>query len=528
MRGDVDTIKERLDIGEVVGQYVKLEKAGKNLKGRCPFHNEKTASFFVSPDRQSFYCFGCGAKGDIFTFVGELEGLDFKATLKLLAERAGVELTYVRPEVKTEKDKIFAVLEDAALYFESNLRESAEAKKYLLSRGITDESMKTWRLGFVPEEWRLLYAHLTSLGYSKEILFKAGLIKQSEEHKDKEPYDIFRGRLIFPLFDPSGRVIALSGRALMKEAEPKYLNSPDTVLFNKSEILYGLDKAKDEVRKKNYAVLVEGQMDLVLSHQAGVKNTVASSGTAFTQAHLERLKRLSARIILAFDGDTAGKKAAEKSTILALSLGMEVKVAELPEGKDPADLVGESQDKWKDVLRESKHAIEIFLGEILKNEKDARKVGKAIERSILPLIALLSSAIERAHFVSLIAKRSGIREEVLWEDLKRIKTPHIQKAKDAESENEAQQAETSTARERIEERLAEALLWQKELPESSSERIALEKEVAELTDRLSLALLEEEIVGLKVAIAEGQVGDAAVRRIEELARKRDEERRKLM
>ncbi len=526
MGGDVGTIKERLDIAEVIGSYVKLEKSGRSLKGRCPFHNEKTASFFVSQERQNYYCFGCGAKGDIFTFIEEVEGLDFKATLRLLAERAGVELEHIRPEAKSEKDRLYAALEDAMLFFESHLEKSVEAKKYVLSRGVTAESSKVWHLGYAPDEWRLLMTHLMELGYTKEVLSKAGLIRQSENHKDKEPYDTFRGRIIFPIFDASGRVIAFSGRAL-GEVEPKYLNSPDTVLFTKSEVLYGLDKAKDEIRKKNYAVLVEGQMDLVLSHQAGVRNTVASSGTAFTQAHLERLKRLSQRIILAFDGDLAGAKAAEKSAALALSLGMEVKVARLPAGKDPADMVREGGEEWKNVLRESKHAIEIFLSDMLETEADPRKVGKAIERKLLPLVALLSSAIERSHFVSIIAKRSSIREEIIWEDLKRVKMP-VLGVVPVENEGIAVEHDILSIKDRIEERLKEIEEWKKELTQTSPEQERLAKEEVELKRRMNIVHIEEEIAGLKSAMATGKVGEAAMKKIEELSRKRDEEQRNMM
>lgn len=429
MGGNVESIKERLDVAEVLGGYIKLEKAGANFKAKCPFHSEKTASFFISPARQSYYCFGCGAKGDIFTFVEEMEGTDFRGALKILADRAGVELKFERGESKSDKDKLYTVLEEATQFFEKELKKSKEALKYLEGRGVLDETIKSFRLGFVPDEWRALRGHLNSLGYADDVLTRAGLIKAKSAEGGspdpqsgfREPYDTFRGRLIFPLFDPRGEVIAFSGRALAKDTEPKYLNSPDTPLFTKSEVLYGYDKAREEIRRKDYAVLVEGQLDLVLSHQAGVKNTVASSGTAFTLAHLDKLKKVSPRIILAFDGDQAGEKAAERSAALALSLGMEVKIAELPEGRDPADLVKEDGELWKEVLRSSKPAIEIFLDMVLKEEKDQRKAGKVIEKKILPLLALVQSAMERSHFVSMIAKRTGIREEVIVEDLRRVK-----------------------------------------------------------------------------------------------------------
>ncbi|OHB13457.1 MAG: DNA primase [Candidatus Zambryskibacteria bacterium RIFCSPLOWO2_12_FULL_45_14] len=493
MRGSVDTIKEKLDIREIVSQYVKLEKAGQSFKARCPFHNEKTPSFFVSPVRQSFYCFGCGAKGDIFTFVQEIEGLEFREALKFLAERAGVELEYQRGESKTEKDKLFGVLEEATSFFEKELTGNKPALAYITSRGINEETIKKWRIGYASGEWRLLYSHLQSLGYDKEVILKAGLVKLKE---GGEPYDVFRDRIIFPLSDQNGRVIAFSGRAFSKETEPKYLNSPDTALFTKSEVLYGLDKAKESIRKQDYAVLVEGQMDLVLSHQAGVLNTVAASGTAFTQAHLERLRRLSSRIILAFDGDSAGEKAAEKASELGISLGFEVKVADVPEGEDPAEIVKKNPQEWKEVLRQSLPAVEFFFNKIEGKEKDRRKLGKQIEKKILPMIKLVRSAIEQSHFVSMLSKRTGIKEEILWEDLRRVERK--QDPRRIEEPRLDKKVPILSQREQIEERLTEIELWRKELPES------FKKEEIELMDNLSGIILHENLSQLSIELSRAE------------------------
>ena len=236
MSDSVEKIKERLGIVEVVGGYLKLEKAGKNLKARCPFHNEKTPSFFVSPDRGSFYCFGCGAKGDIFSFVEQFEGLDFKGALKLLAERAGVRLEYERSSLSTDKsgrEKLFQVLEKAADYFEANLKLNDEARNYLKKRGLTEKTITTFRLGFAPDEWRSLLTHLKSDKFSESVLEKAGLIKKGETGGNY--YDRFRGRIIFPIADSAGRIVGFSGRILSgKPDDAKYLNSPETELFVKS------------------------------------------------------------------------------------------------------------------------------------------------------------------------------------------------------------------------------------------------------------------------------------------------------
>ena len=506
MRGNVDTIKERLDIAEVISGYVKLQKAGISFKACCPFHKEKTPSFYVSPARQSFYCFGCGAKGDIFSFVETMEGLDFRGALKILADKAGVEIETVRSsESRTEKDKIFEALEEATKFFEKKLIENKQAQDYLLLRGLESETVKNWRVGYAPREWRELYEYLQSLGYDKSIILKAGLAKTSEEKVNNAPYDVFRDRIVFPLSDVNGRVIAFSGRALAKETEPKYLNSPDTVLFTKSEVLYGLDKAKDPVRKKDYTVLVEGQIDLVLSHQAGVSNTVASSGTAFTRLHLERLKRFSSRIILAFDGDLAGEKAAEKASELGISLGLEVKVAKLPENMDPADVIAKDSKIWKDILRESLPSVEFFFNKISMSEKDPRKLGKQIEKKILPMIKLMGSAIEQSHFVSMISKRTGIKEEILWEDLKKIKKADVDvvSAPSVQTEKEVEKISLIPHREQIEERLSEIRLWSKELRESKDE-VLLKKEESELVDNLAKLILKENLNKLSLELREAE------------------------
>ena len=498
MGGDVETIKGRLDVAEVIGGYVKLEKAGKSLKARCPFHSEKTPSFYVSPLRQSYYCFGCGAKGDIFTFVQEIEGVSFREALKSLGDKAGVELKGTSSLVaRSEKEKLRQALEVAMQFFEKELKASEEAKKYLAGRGIEEHSISSWHLGLAKAEWRSLYNHLLTLGFNKEILLKAGLVKPVTGNA-KEPYDVFRDRIIFPLLDANGEVVGFSGRALSKDTEPKYLNSPDTVLFTKSELLYGLDIAKSEIRKKNFAVLVEGQIDLVLSHQAGVANTVASSGTAFTQAHLERLRRLSPRIILAFDGDKAGRAAAEKATDLALSLGLEVKVAKLPEGKDPADLAKEDPNKWKEVLRQAKPAIEHFLELLLEAEKDRRKLGKLIEARLLPKVALLSSSMERSHFISLIARKTDIKEEMIWEDLRSVNVGAT-RIGSRETVRAALPNNEKTHKDMIEERLTEVRAWLKEVGDSE-----LKKEEAELVNNLKHEEFKAELLELNRRLSQAE------------------------
>ncbi len=436
---NIEKIKEKLGIEEVISSYIKLDRAGKNLKGKCPFHNEKTPSFFVSPERNSYYCFGCGAKGDIFNFVEQFEGLDFMGSLKLLADRAGIVLEFGQntDQNKTEKEKLYSIMENATVFFEKNLANSPEAQDYVKGRGITKETAIKFRLGYIPNDWRLLYTYLKqkSFNYSDQEIEKAGLIKRpeaSEGAMQKGYYDRFRGRIMFPISDSSGRVIAFSGRILVDDGKSaKYLNSPDTILFNKSTVLYGIDKAKQDIRIKNYSILVEGQMDLVLSHQAGIKNTVAVSGTALTDNlfskdnvinNLGIVKRLSNNIILAFDSDNAGRKAAMRSASIAMGLGMDVKIADLPEGKDPADLVLSNPEEWKNVLRNSKPVVEFQLDTVLKQNLDPRKLPKALLDNVFPFIAPITGAMEKAHYIKLIKEKTGLAEESIKEDLIKVES----------------------------------------------------------------------------------------------------------
>jgi DNA primase len=434
MSSNVDKIKEILSIEDIVSSYIKLDKAGKNLKGKCPFHNEKTPSFYVSPERASYYCFGCGAKGDIFNFVEQFEGLDFMGALKMLAEKAGVTLEFNQNnnEQKSEKERLINIMEDATKFFEENLRNSQVAIDYVKGRGINEETAKKFRIGYIPSDWRLLYTHLQAKKYSDIDIEKAGLIKKPEDGQ-KGYYDRFRGRIMFPIGDSSGRIIAFSGRILVDDGKSaKYLNSPDTILFNKSTVLYGIDKAKQDIRIKNYSILVEGQMDLVLSHQVGIRNTVAVSGTALADTLVSKdnavnnlgiVKRLSNNIILAFDSDNAGRKAAMRSARIALSLGMDVKIADLPEGKDPADLVLTDPELWRNVLRNSKPVVEFQIDTVLSQKLDPRKLPQALRDNVFPFIAPLTGAMEKAHYIKLIKEKTGISEESIREDLLKVEVP---------------------------------------------------------------------------------------------------------
>jgi DNA primase len=432
-RTTVEQIKERLPIDEVIGSYIKLEKSGKSLKAKCPFHNEKSASFFVSPDRGGYYCFGCGAKGDIFSFIEQFEGLDFRGALKVLAEKAGVKLT-PNEKIDNERDRLFEIMEEATKYFENEYSKSKEAQEYVKSRGINDETRKSFRISWAPLGWNNVHNFLKGKGYSDILLEKAGLIKKKDNSDNTSSpssyYDRFRGRVMFPITDTSGRVIAFSGRILKDDGQSaKYLNSPDTPLYDKSAILFGLDKAKTEIRRLNYSILVEGQMDLVMSHQAGIKNTVASSGTALSDEGVNKegiinnlglVRRLSPNVIIAFDSDQAGRKAAMRASGIALSLGMDVKIADIVGGKDPADLVKEDIELWRNVIKQAKPVIEFELSNVLKETTDKRKVPRELRERVFPFVANIESSTDKSYFVKMIADRANIDEQSIWEDVRTI------------------------------------------------------------------------------------------------------------
>ncbi len=433
---DIQQIKDRLNIVDVVGQYVQLRRAGRNFVARCPFHKERTPSFHVSPERGTYICFGCGEKGDIFSFVQRIEGSDFRTVLLELAKKAGVELHNdhtPKPE-HTEKDaRLRDVCEAATVFFESKLQERADVLAYLSNRAVTDESRAHWRLGYAQPSWQGLCDYLTSLGFTKEEIVDAGLAAYSQKDPTRI-YDRFRGRIMFPICDTQGRVIAFSGRFFedipgarsAESGEPaKYVNSPETALFKKSRTLYGLDKAKSAIRKADCILLVEGQFDLVLAHQSGLHFAVALSGTALTPEHLSLLGRLSKRLVVALDGDSAGIRSGLKSSYMALAAGFDVKVPAFPQGKDPADLAKENPELLKAAIRASKTAVEFFMDVLSAQGRpasggrsyDERMYKKLVEVQVLPLIRVMHSKIEQEHFVHLVALRLGVSESAVREEV---------------------------------------------------------------------------------------------------------------
>ena len=422
MATNVEQIKERLSILEVVRTYLELQKAGGRFRAKCPFHNERTPSFYVSPDRDSFYCFGCSKGGDIFTFVQEIEGIDFKEALRMLAERAGVELTYEAndKEEKSKKEKLRDVMSHAVFFYHKKLSEHKEVVAYLKKRGVELETIKQFRLGYAPAAWKELTDYLISKGFSEDLLEESGLVIKNNE--TGRTYDRYRNRVMFPIADISGNPIAFSGRIYDEHpdadvSQGKYINNPETLLFNKSKALFGMHEAKQGIRSNKSAVVVEGQMDVVLSHQAGIPHVVAASGTALTEHHVRVLGRTADTVIFAFDADEAGIKATERSVQLALAENMVVKIVALPKGSDPADMVLSDPTRWKQYIDESLHIIDFLIKVLLNGVTDARAKRLLAKERILPYIARLKSSIEQAHFVERLSTELAIAQAPIWNDL---------------------------------------------------------------------------------------------------------------
>lgn len=427
----IEQIKDRLDIVEFISGYVKLTKAGVNFKGICPFHSEKTPSFMVNPEKRIWHCFGCSEGGDIFTFVEKIESMNFPEALKLLADRAGIDLpkrsfdagsSERRDSSSSRKMRLLDALEAACAIFESQLhgQHGAGALDYARKRGLTDATIVRYRLGYAPEEWHALEDALKQQGFLREELLGAGLLVTNEQGR---VYDRFRDRLMFPIFDIQGRVIGFGGRTLSREpdAGAKYLNTPQTEVYNKSRVLYGIHEAKLAIRKNDYVVLVEGYMDLIMSHQAGVRNVVAVSGTALTPEHLAILKRYTMNVMLSFDMDAAGERAAKRSVGMALHDGWNVKVVRLASGKDTADAVLEDPAIWVDALKNARPVVDYYLEVATTKYSPSEVMGKKrIAAEVFEILRDVQDPLELSHYLQKLSSLLTIPDTVLAEAFSRV------------------------------------------------------------------------------------------------------------
>ncbi len=438
-------IKEKIDIVDLVSNYVPLQKTGRNFRALCPFHVEKHPSFFVFPHQQRWRCFGaCNTGGDIFSFLMKREGIDFGQALRLLAERAGVSLAFQKEKDELERAKelrLFEINEVAAEYFHHLLLTSPEAdlaRKYITQRGLLSETVKNFQLGFSLDDWQALLKYLTGRGYNFEELVVAGLII---DKGGGNGYDRFRNRLMFPIRDIKGRLVGFGARAL-DEAIPKYLNSPQTPIFDKGNILYGIDRAKTAIQQKNSVVIVEGYLDVIIAHQYGWENVVASMGTSLTEKQFGILKRLTKNLFLALDADSAGEAAVLRSLELAEQtldkkvvpvpiwsgliryenvLDADIKVITLPPGKDPDEVIKEDPSLWQNLVDKAIPVVDFVLSTIISRVNLEQPRDKSLAWARLkPLISEIKDPIRQSHYLQKIAYFLKIDEQILARDLRRF------------------------------------------------------------------------------------------------------------
>ncbi|MBU2052164.1 DNA primase [Patescibacteria group bacterium] len=453
----IEEVRRKTDIVQLISEAVTLKKAGRNFRALCPFHEEKTPSFMVSPERQMFKCFGCQKGGDAFKFVMERERLEFGETLRLLADRAGVQLKEYRPGPDQQiKEKLLEINHLASEFYHFLLTEHKLGKPaldYLLKRGITKSSIKTFKLGFAADEWESLRRYLTKKkNYQDEDLERAGLVIKGQ----KGFYDRFRARIMFPLFDHRNRVVGFSGRVLASETkEAKYVNSPETLLYHKSEVLYGLETTKEAIKKANKAVVTEGELDAISSYQAGVTNVVAIKGSALTIEQIDLLKRFCEHLVLALDMDTAGDAASRRGIELAEAKGLNVRVIRLAYGKDPDECAQHSARLWKDSVKAAVPVYDFYIESAKKRFGVATPEGKRqISDELSPLLSRISNQVIKAHYVKKLAGVLGVSEDAVSQEVSKKFTPRAS----SEAEPTRKPETSQTRQERLEQYLLSLIL----------------------------------------------------------------------
>lgn len=425
----IQEIREATDMIEVVSQYVTLKKRGKSFVGLCPFHTEKTPSFNVDPVRGFYHCFGCGAGGSVFNFVMQMEGVSFPEALRTLADKAGVPLPQYRPDDESEKESeaLYNTNAFAAKYFQHQLNKTPQGQKalgYFLNRQFTEESVSLFHIGYAPDSWDGLLKSAAKQRIKTDVLHKAGLIVARKDNSGF--YDRFRGRLMFPIANPSGRIVGFGGRALKKEERgPKYLNSPETRIYQKSRLLYGLYQSKAGIRRLDQAILVEGYTDLIRLHQSGLDNVVATSGTALTEDQARLILRYTKKIVLVFDGDSAGLSAALRGLDVLISAGLNVQIVPLPEGADPDSF---TREKGRDAIEKLVSNATSIIDFQLARMRQAGKLKTpgdraAAARTILATVSKMPDPLERNMTIKDLSEKLDVEESILTQQIKQKQSP---------------------------------------------------------------------------------------------------------
>jgi len=445
MSDQLEEIKRKIDIVQFINQYVPLKKTGRNFKALCPFHSETVPSFIVSPERQIWHCFGaCNEGGDIFKFLMKIENIDFGEALRELAKRAGVKLASYRPTAdERQKQLLYEINHLAAEFYHYLLLNHSAGKRalnYILGRGINKESLEKFKLGYAPNMWEGLQKFLVGKkGYRVEDLERAGLVIPSSKFKvpGSRFYDRFRHRLMFPLKDHRGNICGFAGRVLDPQVkEAKYVNTPETLIYHKSDLLYGLHENKDEIKKADEVILVEGELDAISSWQVGVKNVVAIKGSALTPRQVQLLGRFTKNIIFALDSDIAGDTAARRGIEIADSVGMAMKVVEIKGGKDPDEVAQKNPDLWRQLVAEAVPVYDYFIDSAFlrfdsKTAEGKRKIGQ----ELAPVLAKISNKIVQAHYIQVLGEKLGVEEEIIGEEIAKfsssLSTPSVQISQEA-------------------------------------------------------------------------------------------------
>lgn len=444
----IEEVKNKTDIVSLISEYIEVKKAGRNYKANCPFHGEKTPSFMITPELQMYKCFGCGKSGDVFTFLEEHEGMEFSEALKYLAEKAGITLTLVKTAESSEKEKILEINKTALSFYNYALLDHPQGKKILEylknTRGLSDDSIKLFKLGYSPESFDALATFLINKKKLNKIdLEKAGLLVG-------RGIDRFRGRVIFPLSDHRGNIVGFAGRILpwVNQDMAKYINSPDTPAYHKSHILYGMDITKSDIREKKYAVIVEGELDMISSYSAGIKNVIAIKGSALTEDQLRLIGRFCQKIVLCLDSDFAGDEAAKRGSIMAVNMGFEVKVAHLEGYKDPDEIAKKDPDAYKKAIENAIDIWEFLVNQVFLKYDSGTGTGKsAISKEIIPLLRLIQDKIVQAFYVEIVARKLSVPTDAVLNEILKVASAV------SESSTSILQKKEKTRRELLEEKL---------------------------------------------------------------------------